>query len=163
MATYYVFIPASDMPTAEVTASNTKHARTAYLDYLTRSGQFPYSKRSAMREAIGTERMDPGQYPTDLKLEYGVTEPLETEIEEVSTPTGPVTTEEYREPDYDIPLANQFHKQMGKEFYGRGETPEEPAYSRMPVEQSVQPPPQQLTSPFSNSPIMNLSKKSGGM
>lgn len=145
MATYYVFIPATELPTAEVTASSTKHARTAYLDYLTRSGQFPYSQRGAMRDAIIAKSSDPGEYPTDLKLEYGITEPVGSEVEEVPIPN---TVEQLRSEGYypgDEPL-----------------TPEEEAigeeYKRFEEERGGG-----STNPFGNSPIMNLSKQSGGM
>lgn len=145
MATYYVFIPASDMPTAEVTATNTKHARTAYLDYLTRSGRFPYSQRSSIREAIATKRVDPGEYPTDLKLEYGVQEPLESGVEEVFTPQRGYTPEQT---EYLMKTTGITPHEMTPEEY------EEEAYNQ---------PEQQPANPFSNSPIMNLSKKTGGM
>ena len=51
MATYYVTLPNSGV-TAEVTADTTRQARTAYLDYMTRSNQVPWKGRQDLREQL---------------------------------------------------------------------------------------------------------------
>jgi hypothetical protein len=70
MATYFVHIPDTQAPTAEVEASNTKHARTAYLDYLSRNGLIEWSQRQAVRPYIKVNSMSPGDVQTAVKLEY---------------------------------------------------------------------------------------------
>ena len=74
MPSYYVHIPNSEAPTAEVEASSTKHARTAYLDFLSRGGQIDWRDRQTTRKLIKVNRMDPGGIQTQVKLEYGVKE-----------------------------------------------------------------------------------------
>ena len=81
MVTYYVHIPNSEAPTAEVEASTTKHARTAYLDYLSRNGIIAWQQRQATRKLVKISRMQPGEIQTQVKLEYGVSEPPVREVE----------------------------------------------------------------------------------
>ena len=67
---YFVHIPDSNAPTAEVEAPDTRHARTVYLDFLSRKGIIPYSQRGAVRKAIKTNRMEAGEYQTSIRLSY---------------------------------------------------------------------------------------------
>ena len=81
MASYYVHIPNSEAPTAEVEASSTKHARTAYLDYLSRNSLIGWKDRQAVRTRVIASSMEPGAIQTQVQIEYGVAEPPIKEIE----------------------------------------------------------------------------------
>ena len=72
MRTYYVTIPDSDFPAAEVEASSTKHARTAYLDYLSRSSLISWSERQKVRRKIIASLTEPGEFNTSVQLRYRV-------------------------------------------------------------------------------------------
>lgn len=111
MATYYVTLPNVGV-TAEVTAGTTRQARTAYLDYLTRSKTVPWKGRQDLRDQILIDKITPGQIPTDVELAYGQTAPISEETLSV-TPDytqDPVSTGPYddygdpsgRYPDPDI-------------------------------------------------------------
>ena len=83
--TYYVHIPGSDFPTAEVEASSTKHARTAYLDYLSRNDYVGWRERQDWRHKTLAKRMQPGEFKTQVYLDYdGI--PAVTTTELVDTP-----------------------------------------------------------------------------
>lgn len=69
--TYLVGAPGLDI-TAEVSdAPSTRHARTAFLDYLTRSHRIPYTQRKTVRSVVWTKRVQPGQVATNVQLSYG--------------------------------------------------------------------------------------------
>lgn len=85
MPTYYTFIPTSDTPTGETTAPDARHAKTAYLDYLSRSGLIAYSQRGQIRKVIRATKMEPGEFQTSVQLEYGQgTMPNEQQIDEMA-------------------------------------------------------------------------------
>ena len=136
MATYYVFIPNSEAPTAEVDAPSTKHARTAYLDYLSRSGTIEYSQRGTVRKVIRLSRMQPGEVQTSVKLEYGLSEPPEREV-------GPPPYDEAQRPSHVEAIEAEYAE--GGPASGYSQQPREPT----PLD--------------SLSPIMRLSRKTGGL
>lgn len=71
MFTYFVVIPSSSFPTAEIYAPDTKHARTTYLDFLSRNNYIQWSDRGEVRKRILTKRAKPGQFLPDTSLSYG--------------------------------------------------------------------------------------------
>lgn len=146
MPTYYTFIPTSDTPTAETTAPDARHAKTAYLDYLSRSGLIAYSQRGSVRQAIKATKMEPGEFQTSVQLEYGVPaqayEQLdESQLQEIDQQA----TSLRANPDQYIPP-----EQSGINI---------PA-SAGPVDMQF---PSKKTNPLSNSPIANISRQSGGL
>ena len=98
MATYYVTLPNSGV-TAEVTANTTRQARTAYLDYMTRSNIVPWKGRQDLRDQLLIDKITPGQIPTDVELAYGqrgaVSEPQETLSVAPDYTQDPVSTGSY--------------------------------------------------------------------
>lgn len=74
--------------TAEVTgAPSTRHARTAFLDYLTRNHLIPYTQRKTVRSVLYTKRILPGQIATSVQLDYSTGNPIPTSTLEVPQPT----------------------------------------------------------------------------
>ena len=71
MATYYSIIPDSGAPAAEIEAPDSKHARTSYLDYLSRANIIQYNQRGIARKKVITRRMQPGEFQTAIHLDYG--------------------------------------------------------------------------------------------
>ncbi len=86
MATYYVFVPNSNSPTAEVEADTTKHAKTAYLDYLSRRDLITWKQRQPLRRLIKTVKSSPSEIQTAVKLSYGSVSP-ETREYQVPSPS----------------------------------------------------------------------------
>lgn len=84
MFTYYTHIPDSKAPTAEIAASSTKHARTTYLDYLSRNGLIGWKDRQTIRPLIKVSRMQPGEFQTQIKLDYD--QRSEPPVQEVEAP-----------------------------------------------------------------------------
>lgn len=161
-STYYVAVPGSDFPTAETEASSTKHARTAYLDYLSRNNYIGWGDRQAWRQKIVTKRMQPGEIRTQVLLDYdgkSIVEP-ETEIEapgrgELVDPDRlEVVSEEQVEFDPET---------IGSLITSRGEYREDlPPRRPQQMQQgstSVLP----ARGPSGDSPIAKLSKQSRGM
>ncbi len=71
MATYYVFIPNYQF-TAEVDASNSKHAKTAYLDYLTRNNMLSWKQRQAVRKNVRLTKVEPGEMQASVHIDYSM-------------------------------------------------------------------------------------------
>ena len=92
-ASYYVAIPGTNFPTAEVSASSSKHARTAYLDYLSRNNLVSWRDRQAIRPKIVTKRMQPGEIQTQVFLDYSAKTIPETEVQVPPQATTPVEEE----------------------------------------------------------------------
>jgi len=90
---YYVAIPGTNFPTAEVSASSSKHARTAYLDYLSRNNLVSWKDRQAIRPKIVTKRMQPGEIQTQIFLDYSAKTIPETEVQVPPQATTPVEEE----------------------------------------------------------------------
>lgn len=138
MATYLVYIPHGDMPLAEVEADSTKHARTAYLDYLSRTGVLPFNQRQAARRLAMTKRMEPGEIRTQVQLDYteGI---LSTESEGIlpqGTEVKPIPTQPI------VPMQKS----------------PEPQYPEVQTQIG----PEKATNPL-DSPIGRLSRTTGGM
>ena len=154
MVTYYIYIPNSRMPTAEVEATSTRHARTAYLDYLSRNNLIGWGDRQAVRGHIKVNRMQPGEMQTQVKLEYGVGEPPVQEVEAPPT-TEPVYVEAKPPPKgyaTVVSIGQQQSRQLGD--------------LRRPVPQVQSGEPSGVSpqsSLFVGSPIARVSKKSRGL
>lgn len=85
---YFVQVPGTDFPTAEVEASSSKHARTAYLDYLSRNEYIGWRDRQAWRRKTITKRMQPGEFKTQILLDYdGIPAVTTTELVDVPPET----------------------------------------------------------------------------
>lgn len=159
MASYYVHIPGSEMPTAEVEATSTKHARTAYLDYLSRNSLIGWSDRQSSRKLVQANSMQPGSIQTQVQLDYDQEPAKEVIIprevpeeveptEESSPPLSPPTT------TTKLSSLQMFPKtQNNQDVVRTGQLP------------SLQPKTEQRPPPdlFGNSPIIQLSRKSKGV
>jgi len=151
MSTYYVHVPNTEVPTAEVSASSTKHARTAYLDYLSRSGKIDWRDRQLTRKLVKVNKMSPGEIQTQVKLEYGVKEVPEQLIE---APADQIGLEEQDRPYGSIPM--RYEPEPEREFepsIGQMEMEEE-GYSRTQT-------PKPRRDPYQDSPIAQASRKMG--
>ena len=73
MPTYYVTAPGSQI-TAEVNAPDSRHSRTTFLDYLSRSRLIPWGARQQVRKQLMTKRIEPGSIPTTVQLSYNTEE-----------------------------------------------------------------------------------------
>jgi len=73
MPTYYVTAPGSQI-TAEVSAPDSRHARTTFLDYLSRSRLIPWGARQQVRKQLMTKRIESGSIPTTVQLSYNTEE-----------------------------------------------------------------------------------------
>jgi len=146
MRTYYGFIPGQDL-TAEIEAPNTRHARTAFLDYLSRGGLIQYSDRGQARKLVQVTKMDPGEFPTTVTLTYGRAQEPEVQLGAIreSTPSG----EEYQEVE---PLVGETTQKI-----------ERPVEEPLPVEESIPYHEEEVSQKpypvFPPSPIMALSKR----
>jgi len=138
--TYYANIPDTEAPTAEITASSTKHARTVYLDYLSRNNLISWRDRQATRGLVKVSRMQPGEIRTQVQLDYDMSPGTETVIE------APTNLEEQRR---DVIAGEPFSDEEYEEYQNTGEVPER-------IEQSY-------PDLFSSSPIAKLSRKTKGM
>lgn len=141
MTTYYVHIPNSEAPTAEIEASSTKHARTAYLDHLSRNNIITWQQRQQTRRLIKVNRMQPGEIQTQVKLEYGV---KEVPVQEIEAPTTDIDAGEFAETPTELSV------EPGSEL--PQERPAEPALQ----------PAQPRRDPLADSPIAKLSRGSMG-
>jgi len=82
MRSYFIYIPNTEFPTAEVLAPDTRHARTTYLDYLSRSGLIEWGQRQEVRRFLVVDRMQPGEHITAITLNYNPQRILDEEDEE---------------------------------------------------------------------------------
>jgi hypothetical protein len=103
-ASYYVQVPGTNFPTAEVEAASTKHARTAYLDYLSRNNLIDWNERQAWRSKTLAKRMQPGEFKTQVVLDYDA-----GTIPEVEVSSPPTEREIAEEEEYygEIPLETE--------------------------------------------------------
>lgn len=95
--TYYVQVPGTEFPTAEVEASSAKHARTAYLDYLSRNNLIGWGDRQSWRPKILAKRMQSGEIKTQVYLDYSAKTIPEAEVSAPPTEQELVEEEEYYE------------------------------------------------------------------
>ena len=133
MATYIVWSTITDLEgvRSEVTdAPDTKHARTIFLDYLSRNKVIPYSQRGRVRASLRTYRTTPGEEDVAVHLDYNLTDrpvevltpesesPLEEEAE--GAPAGP----EYMEPRRGFSVENIYGRSpimdMARGVYRQG-------------------------------------------
>ena len=154
MPSYFTFIPNGDMPTAEIEAESTKHARTAYLDYIARTGLIGWNDRKAARRLTITKKMEPGEIQTQLHLDYSIQpqQPeMQVEIPQQYTDQTPV--EQYQTP---IPVERI---QPQQQIVIR------PQPQIQPVQvQTIQSAQQTMQrNPFAGSPISDLSRRSRGL
>ena len=152
MAVYYVFMPKYIDVTAEVSAPDSRHARTSFLDYLSRSGMIRWNERQAARRQIITKRMRPGEIQTDIKLEYGIQEP--PKVEELPVPP---PMQRKPEPREEIGVSPTYED--------LGPTPEEEELYQpeQPQSQPQPQPVQPVRDIFGGSPIVELSRRSMGL
>ena len=69
MATYIAYIP--NQMTAEIDdAPDARHARTALLDWLTRTGRIEWKDRRKVRKMILAKKTEPDTQETDIHLNY---------------------------------------------------------------------------------------------
>jgi len=117
MPSYFVHIPGTEAPTAEVEASNTKHARTAYLDYLSRNNLIGWQDRQAVRERVHVGKMEPGSLRTEIQLDYTAYTAPEQEIE-VPPELGQVPVEEEYEETPELPYEPEPQPQAQDPYAG---------------------------------------------
>lgn len=136
---------------AEVSAPDSRHARTAFLDYLSRSGMIQWGERQAARKLIITKRMKPGEIQTDVKLEYGTKEP--TKAEELPTP------QQLDELNAELRAIGAY-----EEPYGPGDSsPGTPVPLPQPGPIPEVPQEQPAQDIFGSSPIVEISRRSRGL
>lgn len=89
--TYLVSHPQIDI-LAEVIAPDSRHARTTYLDYLSRNGIIQWEQRQTVRRAVMTKRVNPGEFQSDVQLRYSQSNGIPER--EIGTPEADWVTEE---------------------------------------------------------------------
>lgn len=163
MFTYYVHIPDSQFPTAEVEASSTKHARTVYLDYLSRNGQISWQQRQNTRPAIKVSRMQPGEFQTQIHLEYELKE--EPPVKEIEAPPADIDVGEFTETPAEFsPEELEEVKRREVSGYYEQSSPLTGVRGNTIRDEKGRPIAQpQQREPFGSSPIVELSRKSRGM
>lgn len=145
MPTYYANIPDTEAPTAEITASSTKHARTVYLDYLSRNNLISWRDRQATRGLVKVSQMQPGEIRTQVQLDYDMSPGTETMIEEAPVQQRPATFREGATDEEileDVKMWDEAEKLAEK-------------YPEQQVQTSYD--------PLGSSPIAKLSRKTKGM
>lgn len=70
MPSYFVMHPRSGTVAEVQNAGNTKHARTALLDYLSRKGTISWKDRQNIRKELKVVRGDTGEIETSVVLDY---------------------------------------------------------------------------------------------
>ena len=85
MPTYIVAAPNLSI-NAEVEAPDSRHARTTFLDYLSRNHLIPYTERRTVRSVLMTKRVQSGEVPTTVQLSYRSGQGTPMIPEEVPTP-----------------------------------------------------------------------------
>ena len=133
MSTYYVTAPGASI-TAEVDAPDSRHARTTFLDYLSRSRMIPWGARQTVRKQLMTKKIQPGSIATSVQLSYNTKEPTPEVVTAEPEPQQieqPATQQEIVQPQT-VAVGNETVNPMRRSVLG-------------------------------NSPIANLSRKSRGM
>ncbi len=156
MPTYYTVIPGYEQWSAEVDAYNKRKARTRYLDLLTRKLEvIPYSRRGAVRDSLVVERVEPGS--TGARYHASYTGGLDEAPTTAAYPEGfpPVRGFDYK-PTAEELAAEPFDGSMGPGYPERGTG--EPVPETLPTETPIA----QVPPMSARSPIMNISRRSGG-
>lgn len=120
MSTYYVFKPGFEL-SAEVEASNSKHARTAFLDYLSRKGLISWKDRQTLRDELKVSRVESGESNASMHLRYSYEEekPMAEEDEEApATPEEEISTTA-EVPATQAPLDIPGRRSMDKDILSR--------------------------------------------
>jgi len=157
MFTYYVSIPNSEAPTAEVEASSTKHARTSYLDYLSRNGRIGWKDRQNTRPLIKVSRMQPGEIQTQVRIDYSQGDMPTREIE---APTTDIDAGEFSETPSEF-SPEELSELKSREAVGYYNRPAPLTGVRGNSLQSGGTKPR--SSPIGSSPIEQLSRRSKGV
>ena len=71
MPTYYGVLPGYEGVSAEIEAPDKRHGRTVFLDFLARNRIIPYGQRHEARRRVKLDNMQPGEIPTTVRLSYG--------------------------------------------------------------------------------------------
>ena len=172
MSTYYVFIPGKEDMAVEVLDSpDARHARTAFLDYLSRGGKILYSQRGDLRKRLKTIRIQQGESNAPVTLSYaegtvveGLGEPEVSSTTPFRTPEGTEFEPEGMEPgeEEDDYVPGRERLEDGEEF--EEEFEEEFGKPSLPQKKT-----KMLDATFSTKdvfgayPIMDLSRKTGAM
>jgi hypothetical protein len=156
MPNYYVQL--EGMSAAEVEAPDRRHARTVYLDYLARKHLIPYGARQEYRRLLELERVEPGMEWVAVRLQLSYTNPdgiSSAPMEEEEVTSAPVENIPVEEPLYTDDGMGQFVDDGPLEEEGGAESP--PSFSPLPKQKPT------AGNPMGGgSPIMNLSRTSGG-
>ncbi len=116
MATYYITSPVEVK--AEVTAPSTRSARTTYLDYLTRNGLLPWGGRGDFRKSILIDRIESGQFPVDVDLDYRLESSSSGPDEEFELGGDPERGLPQRSPEMEVPEEDSEEESL---FRGRAQ------------------------------------------
>jgi AICAR transformylase/IMP cyclohydrolase PurH len=143
MPTYYVTAPGSKI-SAEIDAPDSRHARTTFLDYLSRSHLIPWNARQEVRKKLMTKRVEAGSVQTSVQLSYNA---QETKPEVISAGPQPQSTQ--RQLVQPQTVRYGVNTQQPAE-----ETQEQPVQEPQPT--------RAYPSILGNSPIANLSRRTGG-
>src|SRR3972149_1940400 len=136
MPTYYTFIPNSSITAEVLEAPEARKARTAFLDYLSRSGQIRYSDRGSVRKLVKSVKVDPGSTQASVVIDYRTGIPTENLKEEA-----PVSGAQEDN--------SRLEEDQAKEYPGGSpEDIEDPDMTAMP-------------SPLGNSKIIQVSRNTG--
>ena len=148
MTTYYTNIPGHEELSAEVDSPDKRHARTVYLDHLSRNRLIPYSQRGTYRKLVKLDKMQPGEVATSIKLRYGDGVSIPAPVPEQVVEELPQQVQQENIPVSPYPPQSDY-------------TPEVKVESR-PVSTIFGPKEVRTKPTTANSPIMNLSKRTGG-
>jgi hypothetical protein len=151
MTTYYVNIPGHDELSAEVDAPDKRHARTVYLDHLSRNRLIPYSQRGTYRKLVKLDKMQPGEVATSIKLRYGDGASIPAPVPEQVVEELP---QQVSQQEVQSEVVSPYPPQSNY-------TPEVKVESQ-PLSTIFGPREVRTKPTTANSPIMNLSKSSGG-
>jgi len=104
MPTYLTWIPGQNL-NAEVDAPDSKHARTAFLDYMSRNGMIRWKERQAVRKQIKTERVEPGEVQTTVQLDYDMGDSSDVPSQMMGVGPTPRVGGDYEDLDMDDAMA----------------------------------------------------------
>ena len=142
MPTYYVTAPGSKI-SAEVDAPDSRHARTTFLDYLSRSHLIPWNARQTIRRQLMTKRIEAGSVPSSVQLNYNA---VESKPEVIAAPQPQSTQRQLVQPQTVMYRTRVQESPV--------EAQEQPVQEQQPasVRQTI----------LGNSPIASLSRRTGG-
>ena len=158
MPSYYITVPGMEKLAALVGAPDRRHARTTYLDFLARNKFISYGARQEYRRLLELDLARPedeGAW-SGLRLSYGNPNGVDsTPIEEEEVTSTPVENVPVEEPYYTDEGAGQFVDDVPLEEQPEAEAA--PSFSPLSGQKPA------TGNPMGGgSPIMNLSRTSGG-